>query len=189
VFPLARALVYGSLFVGFLLVFLPARVLAWSGVAAPERFGWLQLVGSGVTLTGALLSIDCVLTFVMVGKGTPAPFDPPRRLVVRGPYRWIRNPMYLGAGLALAGAAVYYRSLALAGYAVAFLLVAHLFVLWYEEPILSRSFGPEYQEYRRTVGRWWPRRSAATGSVAPVDKLSSTESDSPQRSPPPRSTP
>jgi protein-S-isoprenylcysteine O-methyltransferase Ste14 len=65
--------------------------------------------------------------------------------------------MYLGAGLALLGAAVSYRSVPLLGYAVAFLLVTHAFVVLYEEPTLRRSFDGEYEAYCRRVGRWWPR--------------------------------
>jgi protein-S-isoprenylcysteine O-methyltransferase Ste14 len=93
----------------------------------------------------------------VVGKGTPAPFDPPRRLVIRGPYRYLRNPMYLGAALALLGAALFYRSLPLLGYVGGFLLVTHGFVVWYEEPTLGRLFGAEYQAYRTRVRRWLPR--------------------------------
>ena len=103
------------------------------------------------------LALWCVLTFALVGRGTPAPFDPPRRLVVRGPYRFVRNPMYIGAAIALAGAALFYRSLPLLGYLALFLLVTHLFVCVYEEPTLRRAFGAEYEAYCRRVRRWWPR--------------------------------
>ena len=105
-----------------------------------------------------MLALSCVLTFAFIGKGTPAPFDPPRRLVVQGPYRIVRNPMYMGAGMALGGAALFYRSSALAAYVVLFLLVTHLFVVWYEEPTLRGLFGAEYDAYCRRVRRWGPRR-------------------------------
>ena len=107
-----------------------------------------------------MLALWCIVTFAVRGRGTPAPFDPPRRLVMLGPYRHLRNPMYLGAGIALAGAALFYRSLALLGYLVAFLLVTHLFVLLYEEPALRSTFGAEYEDYCRRVSRWIPRRSS-----------------------------
>jgi protein-S-isoprenylcysteine O-methyltransferase Ste14 len=94
---------------------------------------------------------------VSIGKGTPAPFDPPRRLVVRGPYRFVRNPMYLGGALTLAGAALFYRSLFLLGYDCIFLLAFSLFVLFYEEPTLRRTFGPDYEAYCHRVARWLPR--------------------------------
>src|SRR5262245_24137327 len=106
---------------------------------------------------GAVLALTCILTFVTVGRGTPAPFDPPRRLVVQGPYRFVRNPMYLGAGLALTGAALFYQSVRLLGYAVAFLVITHVFVVTYEEPTLRRIFDEDYQEYCSRVGRWWPK--------------------------------
>jgi len=159
-FILARAVVYATLFVGFLLVFLPARVLEWSGITTPP-FGAPQIVGAIIALAGAAIAVSCVIAFAFIGRGTPAPFDPPRQLVVRGPYRFVRNPMYLGAATALLGAALYYQSLALATYALIFLLVAHVFVTVYEEPTLRRTFGAAYEVYCRRVGRWWPRRVAS----------------------------
>src|SRR2546425_10233857 len=142
-FVLMRAVTYGTLFVGFLVVFLPGRVLEWSGVRRPASLGLPQGVGLAVVVLGAALALWCILTFAFVGKGTPAPFDPPRRLVVRGPYRFVRNPMYLGAVLALAGAALFYGSVALMSYAGAFLLMTHAFVVWYEEPTLRATFGAD----------------------------------------------
>jgi protein-S-isoprenylcysteine O-methyltransferase Ste14 len=157
VFTLMRALSYAAVFIGLLLVFVPARLLSWSGVTPPGAIGPGQVAGLLVTVAGAALAVWCVLTFALVGRGTPAPFDPPRRLVVRGPYRVVRNPMYLGAATALVGAALYYGSAALLAYAVLFLLVTHLFVMAYEEPTLRRLFGDEYAGYCRSVPRWVPR--------------------------------
>jgi protein-S-isoprenylcysteine O-methyltransferase Ste14 len=156
-FVLARTLVYSTLFVGLLLIFVPGRVLAWSGIVRPAQFGTLQWIGIVVGVTGALLALWCVVSFAVVGHGTPAPFDPPRRLVVRGPYQYVRNPMYVGAALALAGAALIYRSAALLGYLGLFWLITHLFVILYEEPTLRRSFASDYDAYRRRVNRWWPK--------------------------------
>jgi protein-S-isoprenylcysteine O-methyltransferase Ste14 len=157
VFVLIRAVVYASCFIALFLVFIPSRLLARSGLAARPDPGAAQVLGSAVAVAGAAIVLWCILSFVALGRGTPAPFDPPRRLVVRGPYRYVRNPMYIGAVLVLLGAALVYESLALAGYALAFLLVLHAFVLWYEEPTLRRSFGTEYDDYTRHVRRWWPR--------------------------------
>ncbi|MGH7474947.1 MAG: methyltransferase family protein [Longimicrobiales bacterium] len=157
-FPLIRALTYASLFVGLLLIVLPARVLEWSGVSRPTGLGVGQLAGATITLLGAALAVWCVVTFALVGHGTPAPFDPPRRLVVYGPYRFVRNPMYIGAGLALLGATLFYESAALLAYTALFALATVLFVRLYEERTLSRTFGAEYEEYRTRVGRWLPRR-------------------------------
>lgn len=153
---LIRAVTYAALFIGVVLIYLPARALSWAGVARPERIGPPQLIGIVVSLIGAAIAVWCILSFAVLGRGTPAPFDPPRRLVVRGPYRYVRNPMYLGAGLALAGAAIFYQSHALIAYAFLFLLAMHAFVIWYEEPTLGRTFGQDYEAYRRQVHRWWP---------------------------------
>jgi protein-S-isoprenylcysteine O-methyltransferase Ste14 len=154
-FSLVRALSYASIFIALVLVFLPARILEWSGVIRPEAFGPEQFAGGAIVIAGGALAVWCVVTFGMTGKGTPAPFDPPRRLVVAGPYRRVRNPMYIGAGFALLGAALFYGSIALLVYTVLFFLLAHLFVILYEEPTLRRMFGSEYEEYRRRVRRWW----------------------------------
>ena len=156
-FVFARAAAYATLFIGLLLVFLPGRILSSTGVVQPSAIGAPQLTGMLLGASGAALALTCILTFVFVGRGTPAPFDPPRRLVVRGPYRLVRNPMYLGAGLALAGAAAFYQSLPLLGYAGLFLLISHVFVVLYEEPALRRTFEGDYESYCRRVGRWWPR--------------------------------
>jgi protein-S-isoprenylcysteine O-methyltransferase Ste14 len=155
-FVLFRAITYAALFIGLVLIYLPARLLAWTGILRPETIGVQQVAGIAIGTFGALVALWCVFTFGTIGRGTPAPFDPPRRLVIRGPYRFVRNPMYIGAGLALASAALFYESLPILGYTVIFLLVAHLFVVWYEEPTLGRTFGGEYEAYCSQVGRWWP---------------------------------
>jgi protein-S-isoprenylcysteine O-methyltransferase Ste14 len=151
-----RAITYATLFIGFLLIYLPARVLSWSGIIRPAAIEWPQIMGMIVGSAGAVVALWCVSTFVWIGKGTPAPFDPPRRLVIRGPYRFVRNPMYMGAGLALAGAALFYESAPLLVYGGIFLFVSHLFVMLYEEPTLRRTFGAEYEAYCHRVRRWWP---------------------------------
>ncbi len=155
---LIRAITYSSLFIGVLLVFLPARVLSWTGITPIPIIGLWQVVGMMLAGVGAAIALWCILTFAILGHGTPAPFDPPRRLVVRGPYRYVRNPMYLGAALALAGAALCYQSLPLLGYAVLFMVVTHGFVVIYEEPTLRQTFGNDYQAYCGRVGRWFPKR-------------------------------
>jgi protein-S-isoprenylcysteine O-methyltransferase Ste14 len=154
---LIRAVTYATLFIGVVLVYLPGQALSWAGVARPARLGLPQLVGIIATASGAALAVWCILSFVVIGRGTPAPFDPPRHLVIGGPYRHVRNPMYLGAGVALAGAAVFYQTAALLAYAAAFLVIMHLVVVLYEEPTLRQAFGKDYDEYCRRVRRWWPR--------------------------------
>lgn len=156
-FVLVRAVTYAALFIGLVLVYLPARLLSWSGMARPASNEAAQLAGMAVAALGAAIALWCIFTFATIGKGTPAPFDPPRRLVIAGPYRFVRNPMYIGAALALAGAALFYESLPLLGYSVFFILATHLIVVSYEEPALRRAFGQDYESYCSQVRRWWPR--------------------------------
>jgi protein-S-isoprenylcysteine O-methyltransferase Ste14 len=118
---------------------------------------WARVPGLALVLPGGLLVFWCIATFATRGRGTPAPFDPPREFVAAGPYRWVRNPMYIGAFGVLLGAGLAARSPAIVGLAFFFLLVIHLFVLLYEEPTLSRRFGEPYLRYKSSVRRWLPR--------------------------------
>ena len=163
---LIRALTYAALFIGVVLVYLPLEALSWAGVARPVRLGLPQVAGIIATASGAALALWCILSFAVIGRGTPAPFDPPRKLVVRGPYRHVRNPMYLGATIALGGAAVFYQTATLLAYAAIFFLLMHLFVVLYEEPTLRRAFGEDYEAYCRRVSRWWPRFQILRGRAA-----------------------
>ena len=149
-------------------------VLLWAWLAVSLRrfdpglpFGvppWLRPVGIVVGLAGALLAAWCVATFITKGQGTPAPFDPPRMFVASGPYRYVRNPMYIGGLMVLLGA-----GLALASPSIILLggvlgLIAHLFVLLYEEPALQRRFGKSYLRYKASINRWLPRPPSPEGS-------------------------
>jgi protein-S-isoprenylcysteine O-methyltransferase Ste14 len=154
---LFRALTYAALFVGFFLVFVPQRILRAVGIVRPAEIGTQQQLGLVLVALGGALALWCVLTFALIGKGTPAPFDPPRKLVRAGPYRWVRNPMYIGAGAVLVGTALFYHAAALWAFAAGFLMVAHIFVVLYEEPTLERTFGAQYADYRNAVRRWLPK--------------------------------
>lgn len=103
---------------------------------------------------GTSLLLWCVRDFYVAGRGTLAPWDPPRRLVVIGPYRFSRNPMYVAVALVLLGWAAAFRSTALLAYAGLVIVAFQLRVVFGEEPRLARSFGDEWDEYRRGVPRW-----------------------------------
>jgi protein-S-isoprenylcysteine O-methyltransferase Ste14 len=156
-FAFLRGLVYATGFVAlWWWVVSSARALdSRVGVAIP---GWAQGVGLVLVVLGAAMALSCVIAFALVGRGTPAPFDAPREFVAVGPYRFVRNPMYLGAAAVIAGAGLMLRSPAAVGVAVVFVAVTHAFVLLYEEPTLERRFGESYRRYRSSVGRWLPRR-------------------------------
>lgn len=140
---------------GVVLVALPALILWLSHATAGPPLA----VGVGVTilLVGLALFAWCVSDFVARGKGTPDPSRPPTELVVRGPFRLVRNPMYVALAVILAGEALFFLSPWLIAWAVLALLIFHLRVIVYEEPTLARTFGPAWDEYRARVPRWLPR--------------------------------
>jgi protein-S-isoprenylcysteine O-methyltransferase Ste14 len=109
-------------------------------------------------LLGAAIAVWCFVNFVLRGSGTPAPFDAPRKLVVTGPYCYVRNPMYIGGFFFLIGFALMFAefSWTLMWYGAALLVAVNLFVLFYEEPTLTRKFGDDYEQYRNAVSRWIP---------------------------------
>ena len=115
-----------------------------------------HMLGVGVALAGAALGLWCVGLFSLVGKGTPAPIDPPKELVVAGAYRVVRNPMYVGVACVLIGEAVFFGSGRLAAYVLGLVTAFHFFVVLYEEPVLRRKFGKPYEEYCLKVSRWLP---------------------------------
>jgi|ERR1041384_760526 protein-S-isoprenylcysteine O-methyltransferase Ste14 len=155
-FTAIRALIYGA---GFVVVW--GYVGLWArrfdaGLGGPFD-AWVRPIGIGLMVLGCLGAIACVATFVVRGAGTPAPFDPPRRFVAVGPYRYVRNPMYIAGFLVMIGFALLQSSPAILIVAAAMLGSAHLFVVWYEEPTLEHSFGEAYRAYRGAVHRWVPR--------------------------------
>ena len=141
---------------GFAVGLVPHWVLP-PGASPALPAGMLGLVPLAFGLSVLLW---CVLDFATAGQGTPAPIDPPKRLVTRGLYRYVRNPMYCGAALILVGEAILFASWALLIYAGVFCSCAHLFILVYEEPTLRKKFGASYEEFLSTVPRWIPRRPA-----------------------------
>lgn len=126
---------------------------------------WLAAPGTVVGLAGLLGIVVCVALFVARGRGTPAIFDAPRRFVAIGPYRYVRNPMYLSGLATFVGFGLYVRSLAVLAFAAAWFLLIHGVVLFIEEPGLHRRFGNTYDEYRRRVPRWVPRALTALSLV------------------------
>jgi protein-S-isoprenylcysteine O-methyltransferase Ste14 len=106
---------------------------------------------------GIWIVIWCFIDFVFKGKGTPAPIDPPKELVVSGFYNYVRNPMYAGILLILAGHFLWFGYWSLLIYLVIVFAAFHAFVTLYEEPHLRRRFGAAYEEYLKRVPRWLPR--------------------------------
>ena len=109
------------------------------------------------------MMIPTVAMFLTIGKGTPAPWDPPKKLVVRGVYRYLRNPMISGVILFLLGEALLFRSWSIAGWAVLFALGNMIYMPLVEEPGLEKRFGADYRVYKENVPRWLPRRKPWNG--------------------------
>ncbi len=160
---LFTVLVPGTLTIGVPLAILANRSDTVADAPWLRHAGWLAVV------LGGLLVLRCVRDFVVIGHGTPAPVAPPTALVAAGPYRWTRNPMYVGVTAVLLGEALACWSLPLLLHALGTWTTMCLFVLLYEEPALTRRFGESYLAYRRAVPRWigWPRRPRLNAGTAP----------------------
>lgn len=155
VFTAIRGLVYGFLF--FLLWWWAAdNVLAFDQSFNLTFPSWISIPGVICMAAGGFLALLCLLTFVIHGKGTAAPFDPPRKFVALGPYQYVRNPMYIGGWMVIAGAGLFLSSISLLVLSFIFLLLMHLFVALFEERWLERRFGERYIEYKKSVHRWLP---------------------------------
>lgn len=159
-FVAIRAVLWASVFVA---VWTWAALRVRDADVAAGRYLPFAGVFPGLVLAalGAILVLACVAAFAFAGEGTPAPFDPPRRFVASGPYRWVRNPMYLGAFGVLAGWGLAFRSPSVVVLAAIAWVLAHGFVVLLEEAGLERRFGESYRAYRRTTNRWIPRAPRA----------------------------
>jgi protein-S-isoprenylcysteine O-methyltransferase Ste14 len=156
-----RTALFTLLIPGTVLVAVPAALLA-TGLGPSLNLGPARWVGLLPLALGLAVILPCFVDFIRKGGGTPAPYDPPRQLVVAGLYRYVRNPQYVGVLLVALGEALLAEAVILLGY-TAFLAIAyHLFVLYYEEPTLGRLFGEAYTRYRQRVPRWLPRCSCLT---------------------------
>ena len=150
-----RSLVWTVMLPGMVAGYLPWRFFelnrAGFDVTNPVDLLGLILIAAGVVLLGT-----CIWEFAASGEGTLAPVDPPRQLVVRGLYRYVRNPMYLSVTTILIGEALLARSWQFLAYLLFWFASVNLFVLGYEEPTLRRTFGATYDLYVGSVNRWLP---------------------------------
>ena len=133
----------------------PWWLTGWrAGVAVPAP---VRVTGGVMAAAGAVTLIGSFAQFATEGRGTPAPPAPTEQLVVRGPYRYVRNPMYLAVLAVITGQALLLGRPVLLGYAAGVDAAFTGFVYGYEQPALARRYGAQYQAYRRAVPGWWPR--------------------------------
>jgi protein-S-isoprenylcysteine O-methyltransferase Ste14 len=133
----------------------PYALTGWrtpSNVPLPAQVG-----GAGLVICGVLVLVYAFVQFVWEGRGTPAPVAPTEQLVVHGPYRWVRNPMYLAVAAIIGGQAIVLSSGEVALWLVAFLVAVWVFVTTYEQPTLRSRYGSAYETYQRAVPGWRPR--------------------------------
>lgn len=148
-----KTLIFTIVVPGTVAFIIPALLLnqSWEQALIPPS---VWLIGLLPLALGVGLYFWCAGAFTFIGKGTPAPIDAPRFLVRAGPYRWVRNPMYVAVLAMILGQAILFRSFLLVGYALLVWVVVHLFVVLVEEPSLRQQFGESYDTYQRTVPRW-----------------------------------
>lgn len=155
---LVESLVFTVIVPGTVTVVLPWMILREAGVTMPEPWSAVQYAALLVLCVGVVTYFWCLWDFVVSGRGIPLPLDHPKHLVVRGLYRYVRNPMYLGVLCVLVGEVSFLQSRALFLYSIAWFLIIHAVVLLYEEPALRTKFGAEYDRYAGSVRRWLPGR-------------------------------
>jgi protein-S-isoprenylcysteine O-methyltransferase Ste14 len=150
-----KSLFFLILVPGMLIGYFPYRISTTdSELFEPGRLAYLAYP---LWFIGGVSMLWCFWNFLVNGKGTPAPIDPPKKLVAVGLYRFVRNPMYVAGIVALLGWILWSPSLSLIVAPFVFITAAHLFVTHYEEPTLKKNFGAAYDDYFKRVPRWIPR--------------------------------
>jgi protein-S-isoprenylcysteine O-methyltransferase Ste14 len=152
-----KTLIFTLVVPGTVTVLVPYWLLSSRAARGALPIGDAGYMGLLPMLIGALIYFRCAWDFTFTGKGTPAPMDPPKELVVRGLYQYVRNPMYVGVLSLLLGEALLFASRVLLQYAGVVFVMFYLFVVFYEEPVLKQKFGPSYMRYCQSVPRWVPR--------------------------------
>jgi protein-S-isoprenylcysteine O-methyltransferase Ste14 len=152
--PILKTTLFTIFVPGTVAVVVPYWLLR--GFPSPPS-GPLTWAGILIILVGAAIYLRCAWEFAVRGLGTPAPIAPTKFLVTTALHRYVRNPMYIGVALVIVGESALFRRPHLLDYAAAMLLIAHTFVVLYEEPTLHRQFGESYDAYRRSVPRWIPK--------------------------------
>jgi protein-S-isoprenylcysteine O-methyltransferase Ste14 len=152
----------------------PWLVTGWEG--SPAGWDALDLLAGLVGLVGLAIVVACFVRFVREGRGTPAPIAPTEELVVGGLYRYLRNPMYVGVGLVIAGQCLAFRSLALVVWLALFTVAVTVFVVAYEQPTLRQRYGASYDAYCRRVPAVVPRLRQRSRSTRPSSQTGPSDS-------------
>ncbi len=149
-----KSLLYLIFEAGLFALYIP---LAFLRTGSRIETGVLSFLAIPLWLIGSLIVLWCFRDFTFKGRGTPLPMDPPKELVLTGPYRYVRNPIYAAAGLIFVGHFLWFGYWRILIYAVLAFIGVHFFVVLYEEPTLKRKFGASYEKYLKSVPRWIPK--------------------------------
>ena len=155
---LLKTIIFTFLVPGTVTILVPYWLLTSRSAPPQLEIDDFRYVGALPLAIGAAIYFWCAWDFVFSGSGTPAPIDPPEKLVVRGLYRYVRNPMYVGILAILIGESLLFASQRLLEYAVVVFIFFFLFIVLYEEPALRLKFGESYRRYCGNVNRWVPWR-------------------------------
>ena len=150
-----KTLIYMGSLHGFFTFYVPFQVATWTSPLF--ELGDLHYVAVPLWIIGAWIIIICSMDMIRKGRGTPAHMDPPKQLLITGMYRHVRNPIYLGALLALFGHIIWSGSGLVIAYSLCYVIAFQILVVVFEEPVLRRNFGREYEEYCGAVPRWMPK--------------------------------
>jgi len=143
---------------GTVAVYIPYRIIKDQFSFFNIHWGVLQILSVAFILSGTLIYFWCLWHFAVTGRGTPAPIDAPKHLVIKGLYRYVRNPMYIGVLIIIFGWAIFFESFSVLIYATLIWLIFQVAIMIIEEPILRRQFGKPYQDYCKQVKRWIPTK-------------------------------
>ena len=150
---LLKNLAFTLLVPGFVAFYMPLSIGSRT-VSLAEVVRHLSFSSFIVLALGSGIYFWCLYHFAVTGRGTPAPIDAPKFLVAKGLYRYSRNPMYIGVLLVICGWWMAFQDASILLYMLIVALFFHLFIILFEEPILRRKFGTEYDDYVRAVPRW-----------------------------------
>jgi protein-S-isoprenylcysteine O-methyltransferase Ste14 len=158
IFLFLETVAFTILVPGTVTVLIPSQILGPEGRILPQPWTAFQFVALVPLTLGAAVYFRCLWEFAARGRGIPLPIDHPKRLVVTGLYRYVRNPMYAGVLILLLGEALMFQSVALAIYTFCWFVFVHLNVILWEERLLRHKFGDSYSRYCGSVRRWIPGR-------------------------------
>ena len=156
--PSLRTVLYVLVILGLLLGYLPWQLLQFEATIGESLQTLLNTFALLAFVVGAVLFFSGAYYLLLRGDGTPLPFDPPKRMVVAGPYSYLQHPMMLGLLLISYAEALWLRSAIVGLYAALLTFFADVYLTYVEEPRLEKRFGDDYRAYRTAVPRWWPLR-------------------------------